>query len=162
MQRTRSLIDGDVWLSLQESDGLQIHLVHRMDLTRDQRVHSGRGVADAEHFEPQRVFGRSGFDRLFISYAVSMIPSWRSVMAEAFVHLAPGGELHVVDFGDQQELPSWFRSGLRTWLRWYHVTPRLDLFDVAADIAAAGGGNTMERRLYRGFVWLVVLRKPAT
>ena len=115
--------------------------------------------ADAERFEPQKVFGRSGFDRILISYAVSMIPSWRSVMAEAFVHLAPGGELHIVDFGDQQKLPAWFRAGLRTWLRWYHVTPRQDLFEVAADIAAAGGGSLAERRLYRDFAWLAVLKK---
>lgn len=116
-------------------------------------------LADAERFEPQKVFGRSGFDRILISYAVSMIPSWRSVMAEAFVHLAPGGELHIVDFGDQQELPAWFRAGLRTWLRWYHVTPRQDLFEVAADIAAAGGGSLVQRRLYHDFAWLAVLKK---
>jgi S-adenosylmethionine-diacylgycerolhomoserine-N-methlytransferase len=118
-------------------------------------------LADAERFEPQKVFGQSGFDRIFISYAVSMIPSWRSLVAEAFVHLAPGGELHIVDFGDQQNLPAWFRSGLRTWLRWHHVTPRSDLFDVAADIAASGGGNAAQSRLYRDFAWLAVLRKPA-
>lgn len=117
--------------------------------------------ADAGHFEPQKVFGRSGFERVFISYAVSMIPSWQAVMAEAFVHLAPGGELHVVDFGDQRGLPVWFRGGLRTWLRWHHVAPRSGLFDVAADIAAAAGGDVVARRLYRDFAWLAVIRKPA-
>ena len=116
--------------------------------------------ADAEHFDPKRVFGRDGFDRIFVSYAVSMIPSWRSVMAEAFVHLAPGGELHVVDFGGQQELPAWFRRGLRTWLRWYHVTPRPDLFEVAANIAAAGDGTAVKHRFYRDFAWLSVVTKP--
>ena len=116
--------------------------------------------ADAERFEPQKVFGRSGFERIFISYVVSTIPSWRSVMAEAFVHLLPGGELHIVDFGEQHELPAWFRTGLRAWLRWHHVTPRPDLFDVAASIAAAAGGGAIERRLYRDFAWLAVLRKP--
>jgi S-adenosylmethionine-diacylgycerolhomoserine-N-methlytransferase len=115
--------------------------------------------ADAEHFDPQKVFGRSGFDRVFISYAVSMIPSWQAVMAEAFSHLTPGGELHVVDFGDQREMPAWFRSGLRTWLRRYHVTPRPDLHAVAAGIAAAGGGTCASRRLYRDFARQVVVTR---
>ena len=30
--------------------------------------------------------------------------------------VAPGGELHVVDFGQQAGLPAWFRGGLSAWL----------------------------------------------
>lgn len=117
-------------------------------------------LADASRFEPQRVFGRSDFDRIFISYAVSMIPSWQSVMAEAFNHLPPCGELHIVDFGDQRELPGWFRTGLRAWLRLHHVTPRTDLLDMAGKMAAAGGGTCVARRLYRGFACRVVITRP--
>jgi S-adenosylmethionine-diacylgycerolhomoserine-N-methlytransferase len=116
-------------------------------------------LADAERFDPRKAFGRADFDRIFISYAVSMIPSWRMAMVEAFGHLAQGGQLHVVDFGDQRDLPAWFRSGLRTWLRWYHVTPRTDLHDVAGGIAAAGGGTCVSRRLYRGFAHQVVITR---
>jgi len=115
--------------------------------------------ADAERFDPQRVFGQAGFDRIFISYAVSMIPSWQAVMAQAFNHLSPGGELHVVDFGDQQELPAWFRSSLRAWLRRYHVTPRPDLYQVAGGIAVAAGGTCAGRRLYRDFAQQVVITR---
>jgi S-adenosylmethionine-diacylgycerolhomoserine-N-methlytransferase len=115
--------------------------------------------ADAANFDPQRVFGRAGFDRIFISYAVSMIPSWRAVMGAAMDHLAPQGELHVVDFGDQKALPPLFRSGLRAWLRLYHVIPRQDLFEVAEKIAASVGGSAVERRLYRDFAWLSVITK---
>ena len=115
--------------------------------------------ADAEHFDPQRVFGRSGFDRIFISYAVSMIPAWQAVMAEAFSHLTPGGELHVVDFGSQRALPAWFRSGLHAWLRRYHVTPRADLHAVANGIAEAGGGTCASRRLYRDFAHQVIVTR---
>jgi S-adenosylmethionine-diacylgycerolhomoserine-N-methlytransferase len=35
--------------------------------------------ADATAFDPERLFGRTGFDRVFISYALSMIPPWRAV-----------------------------------------------------------------------------------
>jgi S-adenosylmethionine-diacylgycerolhomoserine-N-methlytransferase len=114
--------------------------------------------ADAARFDPGKVFGRQSFDRIFISYAVSMIPGWQSVMREALGHLGPGGELHVVDFGDQHGLPRWFRSALRTWLRWYHVTPRSDLFAVSAEIAADRDATMEAKRLYRGFAWISIIR----
>jgi S-adenosylmethionine-diacylgycerolhomoserine-N-methlytransferase len=116
--------------------------------------------ADAVGFDPLKVFGRPAFDRIFISYAVSMIPGWRAVMADAFRSLAPGGELHVVDFGDQRDLPRWFRAVLRTWLGWYHVAPRADLFAVSAEIAASGDATTETKSLHGGFAWISVVRKP--
>ena len=149
-------------------------LFHGIDISREMLATAGGSVAaaglqgrirlayaDAARFDPQRVFGRRSFDRIFISYAVSMIPGWQAVMNEAFGHLAPGGELHVVDFGDQQNLPGWFRAALRTWLRWYHVTPRSNLFEVGAAIVGQGGGIIAQTRLYRGFAWISVLRRPA-
>ncbi len=116
--------------------------------------------ADAARFDPGKVFGRRKFDRIFISYAVSMIPGWRSVMAGACSHLGAGGELHVVDFGDQEGLPGWFRATLHTWLGWHHVTPRTNLFEVSADIAARQEAVTEAKRLYRGFAWISIVRKP--
>ena len=35
-------------------------------------------AADATDFSPERVFGAAAFDRIFISYALSMIPPWRA------------------------------------------------------------------------------------
>lgn len=148
-------------------------LFHGIDISRSMLETAGVSVAgaglqgrirlayaDAARFDPGKVFGRQSFDRIFISYAVSMIPGWQSVMSEALGHLAPGGELHVVDFGDQRGLPGWFRSALRTWLRWYHVTPRTDLFEVSAGIAADLGATVEAKRLYRGFAWISVIRNP--
>ena len=40
------------------------------------------------------------FDRVMISYALSMIPPWRKALARALDVVAPGGSLHLVDFGD--------------------------------------------------------------
>lgn len=116
--------------------------------------------ADASRFDPMKVFGRNDFDRIFISYAVSMIPAWQAVMREAVAHLAPDGELHVVDFGDQRELPAWFRAALYKWLEWYHVTPRGDLFEISADIAQGQEAVIETRRLYRGFTWISIIRRP--
>lgn len=114
--------------------------------------------ADAARFDPEALFGRKNFDRIFISYAVSMIPQWQAVMREAVAHLAPGGELHVVDFGDLQKLPRWSRAALYQWLEWFHVTPRDDLFEVASNIAANTHAKAETRALYRGFAWISVIR----
>ncbi len=117
--------------------------------------------ADAATFDPRLTFGSESYDRIFISYAVSMIPQWRAVMAEASRRLAPGGELHVADFGDMAGLPASFRSAVYSWLRLHHVAPRKDLFETAAGIAESVGGATQERRLHRGFSWISVIRRPA-
>ncbi|SFJ02886.1 S-adenosylmethionine-diacylgycerolhomoserine-N-methlytransferase [Phyllobacterium sp. CL33Tsu] len=117
--------------------------------------------ADAAKFEPEAILGRREFDRIFISYAVSMIPQWQAVMREAINHLTPGGALHVVDFGDLRDLPAFARRGLYKWLEWYHVTPRNDLFDVASEIALASNAQAEIHRLYRGFAWISVIRRHA-
>lgn len=114
--------------------------------------------ADATHFDPAALFGQNRFDRIFISYAVSMIPQWQSVIRESIRHLNPGGELHIVDFGDQQRLPKWFKKALFTWLAWFHVTPRNDLFRVADQMAAEQGATSRSINLYRGFAWIAVIR----
>ena len=67
------------------------------------RIRLARG--DATAFDPAALFGEAVFDRIVISYALSMIPPWRAVLAEAAGHLAPDGSLHIVDFGDQVGLP---------------------------------------------------------
>jgi S-adenosylmethionine-diacylgycerolhomoserine-N-methlytransferase len=117
--------------------------------------------ADAAKFDPSALFGRAQFDRIFISYAVSMIPQWENVMREAVNHLAVGGELHIVDFGDLKDLPGAAKTALYKWLEWYHVTPRNDLFDVAEAIAAGTGSHVETKRLYRGFAWISIIRRQS-
>lgn len=69
--------------------------------------------ADATAFDAGALFGQPAFDRVFVSYSLSMIPGWEKTVAEGLAVLAPGGSLHVVDFGQQEGLPRWFRALLR-------------------------------------------------
>ena len=117
-------------------------------------------LADAAQFDPQKTFGVEKFDRIFISYAVSMIPSWQAVIANAVSCLSPGGALHIVDFGDLRDLPGLAKSALYTWLRWYHVTPRATLFSACADVASRHDCVSEDQRLYRGFTWIAIIRMP--
>lgn len=130
------------------------------------RAHSqGRNIvyatADAAAFDPQALFGVAHFDRVFISYALSMIPPWQAVLASASRMLAPGGELHIVDFGQQERLPGLFRRGLRTWLSWFHVTPRAELRGEVEDVARQAGALVEFRAVKRGYAWRFAVKKPA-
>jgi S-adenosylmethionine-diacylgycerolhomoserine-N-methlytransferase len=135
-------------------------------LKRSQR-HSGRmpiafAHADATGFNPQATFGIDGFDRIYISYALSMIPRWRQALRQAAAALSPGGRLHIVDFGQQERLPRVFRSALGKWLGWFRVEPRAGLHRECAALAGEFGGELEFRRLYGGYVWSLRLTMPAS
>lgn len=80
--------------------------------------------ADACDFDAAALFGIDTFDRVFLSYSLSMIPDWQGALNEAARHVAPGGQLSVVDFSLQRKLPGWFAKGLHAWLAKFHVAPR--------------------------------------
>lgn len=115
--------------------------------------------ADATGFDPQALFGRPGFDRIVISYALSMIPPWKAVTAQAIARLSPGGSLHIVDFGDQAGLPPAFKAVLRRWLALFHVTPREDLPAVVRQLAGQAGATCRVEAPFRGYAVRAVVRK---
>jgi len=116
--------------------------------------------ADAVTFDGSRIFGVPTFDRIFISYSLSMMPEWQQVVDRAARLLAPGGSLHVVDFGQQAGLPAWFRRALLTWLGLFHVAPRGDLARALGRVAAETGGGLHFERLYRDYAWYARLIVP--
>lgn len=113
--------------------------------------------ADAAAFTASPHFAERKFDRIFLSYTLSMIPPWELALEEAAGALAPGGSLHIVDFGQQEKLPGWFRAMLFAWLRHFHVSPRASLRAVLEDLAQRHGLTLRFRSLYRGYVWEAVL-----
>lgn len=115
--------------------------------------------ADAADFDPQALFGVASFDRIFISYALSMIPSWQAVLTSGAGMLAPQGELHIVDFGQQERLPHAFRSALRAWLAKFHVTPRAHLRGAAEDAAEQHGAQVSFVPIKGGYAWRLTLKK---
>jgi S-adenosylmethionine-diacylgycerolhomoserine-N-methlytransferase len=123
----------------------------------EHRIRLAQG--DAETLDPQRLLGHAAFDRIMISYALSMIAPWRRVLAHAATLLAPGGTLGVVDFGDQAALPAWFRALLRGWLAWFHVTARTDLEREVGELAKLADLDVRFRDLYRGYAFLALLKR---
>jgi S-adenosylmethionine-diacylgycerolhomoserine-N-methlytransferase len=121
---------------------------------------SGRialAAGDATAFDAEALFGVADFDRVFVSYALSMIPAWEKAATQAAARLAPGGRLMIVDFGDQGGWPRWFGEALRGWLAKFHVTPRLALEPTLAALAASRGLRVDFRPLYRRYAYLAAI-----
>lgn len=121
------------------------------------RVTVARG--DATRFDPNALFRINSFDRIFQSYTLSMIPDWQSAIREAVNHLSTYGSLHIVDFGQQEDMPDWFRGALFAWLARFHVEPRALLVEAAREAANDAGARLAVTRLYRGYTWALRLDK---
>jgi S-adenosylmethionine-diacylgycerolhomoserine-N-methlytransferase len=115
-------------------------------------------VADATDFTPD-VFGQKGFDRIVISYALSMIPDWEKAVDSAIAALNPGGSLHIADFGQQEGLPRGFHRALQGWLRRFHVSPRATLFEVIQVKAKENGAEAKLSSIGRGYAWMAIYRR---
>jgi S-adenosylmethionine-diacylgycerolhomoserine-N-methlytransferase len=79
-------------------------------------------TALADDFTFDETFGLAEpFDKIFFSYSISMIPPWRESVGNALANLKQGGELFIVDFYDQANLPGPFRKFLKWWLTKFRV-----------------------------------------
>ncbi len=113
---------------------------------------------DATVFDPVRAFGRTAFERIFMSYTLSMIPDWQGALRQSLANLGPAGELHIVDFGQQERLPRFCRAILFKWLALFHVSPRADMREVLEVFASSRSATLTFTSLYRGYAWHAVLR----
>lgn len=118
------------------------------------------GEGDACSFDPHELLGEAAFDRIVLSYALSMIPDWEAAVSHAAGQLAPGGELHIVDFGDLAGLPGPLQRMLHSWVAKFHVETRSTLPEAVRRIAAARGMAVSSRRGKLGYFQLHILRMP--
>lgn len=114
---------------------------------------------DATAFDCKAMFGVETFDRVFVSYALSMIPPWRQALAPSLAAVAPGGRLHVVDFGQMMGWPGWFKAGMFAWLAKFTVHPRPDLEEALAIAAQHARATVKFHRLYRGYADYAVVTR---
>ncbi len=114
---------------------------------------------DATNFELGAMFDIASADRIFISYALSMIPDWPSAVERSVTQLTAGGQLHVVDFGRMQNMPAVPRAAFLRFLAHYNVTPRLDLESVLRQVAKRHGMMCTFEEMRSGYTAYAVLRK---
>lgn len=141
--------------------------LYGMDIST-QMLHSARAKlgtravlahGDACAFDGRALFSVPGFDRIVLSYSLSMIPDWTRAVDCALDNLAPGGSLHVVDFGCQTRLPRLARNGLNAWLARFHVTPRHDLTDRLQATAEARGLQLEAKDLFATYAQHAIIRR---
>lgn len=115
---------------------------------------------DATDFDAVAVFGEDAFDRVVLSYTLSMIPDWRAALAHAAA--VARGRVDMVDFGQQERLPLMFRRGLFAWLSKFDVTPRKELPEALDEVGARAALSPSFTPQYRGYAWAGRLeRRPA-
>lgn len=117
------------------------------------------GAGDATAFDPAAVFGCTTFDRVVISYALSMIPAWEAVIAQAIAVTAPGGSVHIVDFGDLAGLWRPLAALLRRWLAHFHVEPRAMLLPASTALAQARSRRIVAHDGPLGYYRMVTLTR---
>ncbi|TVQ29040.1 MAG: methyltransferase [Geminicoccaceae bacterium] len=101
-----------------------------------------------------------GYDRIVFSYSLSMFDDPTGAIDSAVAALAPGGRLHVVDFGVMQGLPAPLRWLLVRWLESFHVHPSSAAHDRLAERRAADGAALDFQELAGGYAQLMTYRLP--
>jgi len=116
------------------------------------RLHLRQG--DATAFDAVAAFGREAFDRVYFSYALSMIPPWRAALARGLALTNAAGRFSVVDFGFCEGLGRVPRAILHGWLKLFHVTPRAELEAEIEALAQTTGRPFRFERPFGGYAQL--------
>jgi S-adenosylmethionine-diacylgycerolhomoserine-N-methlytransferase len=117
-------------------------------------------TALADDFAFDKSFGLAEpFDKIFFSYSISMIPPWRESIDNALRNLNPGGELFIVDFYDQADLPAPFRKFLKWWLSKFHVRFWPELMPHLRSLEERGLVSVRIEPLFRRYSFIARMKK---
>jgi S-adenosylmethionine-diacylgycerolhomoserine-N-methlytransferase len=117
-------------------------------------------TALADDFAFDKTFGLAEpFDKIFFSYSISMIPPWRESIDNALKNLKPGGELFIVDFYDQADLPAPFRRFLKWWLSKFHVQFWPELMPHLRSLEESGVVSLQIDPLFRRYSFIARMKK---
>jgi S-adenosylmethionine-diacylgycerolhomoserine-N-methlytransferase len=114
----------------------------------------------AEELSAETSFGLTEpFDTVFFSYSLSMIPEWQAAVDQGLRNLRANGSLWVVDFWDQQSLPTCFATLLRKWLSLFHVHHRPELLTYFQELESSAAVKLYIEPLYRRYAYMARLTK---
>ena len=117
-------------------------------------------TALADDFSFDKTFNLAApFDKIFFSYSISMIPPWRESIDNALRNLKPGGELSIVDFYDQADLPAPFRRFLKWWLSKFHVQFWPELLPHLRSLEENGIVSLQIESLFRRYSFIARMKK---
>jgi S-adenosylmethionine-diacylgycerolhomoserine-N-methlytransferase len=112
-------------------------------------------TALADDFTFDVTFGSDKrFDKIFFSYSISMIPTWKESIENALDNLRPGGKLFMVDFYDQGDLALPFRRLLKWWLAKFQVEHWEGLIPYLESLANSGSYSVSIQPLFRRYSFI--------
>jgi S-adenosylmethionine-diacylgycerolhomoserine-N-methlytransferase len=114
--------------------------------------------APADRVDPRRLFGEDGFDAVYFSYVLSMVPDWRSAVERAQALLRPGGTLAIVDFADQSGASALRRRALLAWLALFDVNPRAEIERELVMLAKQLDAAFRHQSVGRGYAYRLMFR----
>ena len=123
-----------------------------------ERIRLRQGLAEC--LDVKSMFGRDQpFDTIFFSYCLSMVPTWPGALEAALANLKTGGQLVIVDFWDQRDLPGVFAAGLKKWLSMFHVHYRPEVHDALAALGTSGRADVAFESVAKRYAYIASLTK---
>ncbi len=107
-----------------------------------------------QHGFSQSFVPENNLAKIFFSYSLSIIPPWQESIDHALALLPSGGEIHIVDFGAMDGLPSFLRRFIFGWLKVFHVYHKPEILAYLKTLAEDGRGTLEVEHLYRGYSFL--------
>lgn len=116
--------------------------------------------AFSQSFVPNELFNlKDPLDKIIFSYALSIIPPWPESLDHALELLPKGGQIHIVDFGSQSDLPKYFRKFLFWWLEKFHVYYKPEILSHLKRMDMDGKGSLEVHSLYKGYAYRAIFTK---
>ena len=114
----------------------------------------------AEQFDYQTTFNLDQtFDKIFISYSLSMFPNWREAILNALGNLKPDGDFYILDFWDGAGLPGWFVGLRRWWLSLFKVYYRPEFLEFLKELQAQGAGKFTVQAVGTNYAFIAQFKK---
>ena len=114
----------------------------------------------AEAFSFGETFGHNApFDKIFISYSLSMFPAWREALRNALENLKSGGDLYIVDFWDSAGLPAWFNRLRAWWLALFDVHYRPEFLEFLKELRGECIGGYTVQSVGTNYAFIAHFRK---
>ncbi len=116
--------------------------------------------AYSQSFKPDELFNLSKpLDKIVFSYALSIIPPWKESIDHALELMPSGGEIHIVDFSSQDDLPKPFSKFVFWWLKMFHVYYKPEIMEYLISLESSGKGSLDVTYMYKKYAYRAVFRK---
>ncbi len=116
--------------------------------------------AFSQSFDPKTHFGLGQpVNKIVFSYSLSIIPPWQESIDHALALLPEGGEIHIVDFGGQENLPAPVSKFIFWWLKMFHVFYKPEILDYLHRLEVEKKGSLEVQHLYKGYTYHAVFKK---